>query len=391
MDEHTLKQHLIESFFQTLSYERKNSIDTILTETPFVENEETKNNFLCAMREALRYQQTNSSFFKAYCEHKNFNLEDLVSFEDLKKIPFLITDIFKTYSVSTNVDDTTLMTFTSSGTSGKKSHSLFNAISGNRTLYSTYHIYKSMGLVSEIKTNYLMMTYNPKVEDEMATSNSDMLVSLFAPANKIFYALDLKNKEMTFLVDEAVEQLRSYVIQNIPIRILGFPHHTVEMLKTYASKYGTCIFPENSYILTGGGWKGFEKLYGNGFNALGFIKDNTNLPLTNLRDVYSFVEHGVDYLDCEHHNKHVPNVSLVYVRNPKTLAILPDGEEGLLQFISPLCESYPNMSLLTTDFGYLNHNCLCGRDTAYITITRRASLSKTATCALTADELLLHK
>jgi phenylacetate-coenzyme A ligase PaaK-like adenylate-forming protein len=391
MDEHTIKQHVIESFFRTLSYERKNSIDTILTETPFVETEETKGDFLLAMKESLLYQQANSPFFKAFCEHKKFSLEDLLSFEDLKKVPFLITDIFKTYSVSTNTNDNALVNFTSSGTSGKKSHIALNAISGSRLLYSTYYIYKNMGLVSEIKTNYLMMTYNPDVEDAMATSNSDVIVSLFAPAHTMFYALDIKNKEMTFLVDEAVEQLRSYVIENIPIRILGFPHHTVEVLKKYTSKYGTCVFPENSYILTGGGWKGFEKLYGKDFDALEFIRNNTNLPLSNLRDVYSFVEHGVDYLDCEHHNKHVPNVSHVYIRNPKTLAILADGEEGLLQFISPVCESYPNMSLLTTDFGYLNHNCPCGRDTAYITITRRASLSKTATCALTADELLLHK
>lgn len=388
MNKDLIKKQVVEEFFKTLSYEKKNIVDELLNETPFVSNDKTRETFFLAVKESFIYQYNNSDFFRKFCTLKKFSPENIIQYEDLKKIPPILTDIFKVYELSTSTDDTTKVDFTSSGTSGKKSHISIDLLSGRRLLYSTFHIYKDMGILSENKVNYLMMTYNPNTEDSLATSNSDVIVSYFAPANKTFYAIDVENGEIAFLLDKAVDCLRNFVLDGLPIRILGFPHHTVKVIESYTKKFGKLIVPESSFILTGGGWKGFDKLYKENFDFKNFIEMHTTFDFKNVRDVYSLVEHGVVYLDCENHKKHIPSISQVYVRDPKTLAVLNNNEEGLLQLMTPLFDSYPNLSILTTDFGYVSSGCSCGRGTPYLHITGRASLSKIATCALTADQLI---
>lgn len=391
MDNTEVKKQVIESFFQTLSYKKKNLADDLLTGTPFDQNEKVDQTFLQALQENLTYQYEQSDFFKKFCEQKHFVPQDLQTIDDIKNIPFLITDVFKSYTLKTTTSDPITIEITSSGTSGKKSHITLDTISGVRLLYSTYHIYKAMGLMSTEKVNYLMATYNPEVERTVATANSDLIVSHFAPSNRRFYALDLKDGEMTFLIDEAVEELREFAKETLPIRILGFPHHIVKIIEAYSEKYGRLVTSENSYILTGGGWKGFAKLYGDHFDSQDFLKKRTSFDYKNVRDVYSLVEHGIVYLECEYHHKHVPNESRVLIRDPKSLEVLGDNTGGLIQLITPLFESYPNISILTTDFGYIDRHCPCGREAPFITITGRASLSKSANCALTADQLLDKK
>jgi hypothetical protein len=59
------------------------------------------------------------------------------------------------------------------------------------------------------------------------------------------------------------------------------------------------------------------------------------------------------YFENEQHHLQAPIYSEIMVRDPVTLAPLPDGEPGLLQVMSCLPTSYPGHSLLTEDLGVI--------------------------------------
>ncbi len=391
IDAQIKKQSILTEFFRTRSYPKKNIIDNILSDQPFSYNNKWEELFLEAMRWSLRHHINHSEFYQKLCSSRGFKPDNLRSFEDIWDIPYVLTDIFKFYSIDTKTDDSIKVEFTSSGTSGRKSRVVLDTISGQRLLYSTFEIYQSLGLVDfESSFNYLIATYNPLVAEEVATSNSDLIVSHFTSQKNIFYALDKKqnSEEIQFLLEEAVEKLLSFVNEGVPIRILGFPHHIVEILETYYSRYGKVEFPPKSYILTGGGWKSFSRSSKEKFNQWKFLESITNIPLENVRDVYSLVEHGITYLECEKHNKHIPNIALACARDPRSLLRLPSGEVGLIHLYTPIIESYPSLSILTTDYGVISESCPCAIGGPYLTITGRATLSRQATCALIAEQYI---
>jgi len=73
---------------------------------------------------------------------------------------------------------------------------------------------------------------------------------------------------------------------------------------------------------------------------------------SSIRDVYGFTEQlGVIYSDNGRGVRLAPVYSDVIVRDPVTLEPMPEGEPGLLEFITPLPHSYPGIALLVDDIG----------------------------------------
>ena len=81
-------------------------------------------------------------------------------------------------------------------------------------------------------------------------------------------------------------------------------------------------------------------------------------------DIYGFTEQmGLNYPDCPCGCKHVPLYSDVIVRDIATKEVLPAGQQGLLEFVSPVPHSYPGIAVLTDDIGMLlDGECEFGRD-----------------------------
>lgn len=383
-----IKYRILREFFRTHSYRKKNAVDDLVIDDVFTFSDSWKETFLKAMRHNLEHHVKYSEFFRQTCAAKKFE-KRLATFDEIWDIPFIMCDIFKHYDIETNTGDLFRTEFTSTGTSGRKSKVMIDTISGQRLLASAYYIYKALGMVSErTPVNYVMMAYNPDLDDNIGTTNSDVIISYFTPRKKTFFAIDKdRNGNLSFLKDETVENLREFVKEGLPIRILGFLHHTCEAVRAYNERYGRLEFPDGSAILTGGGWKDFVTSYGKDFNPFTFLKENSTIDLKNVRDMYSLSEHPIFYLECEHHNKHVPNVALACVRDPRTLERVPYGKTGLIHLYTPLIESTPLISILTTDYGYIGEACPCGKG-PYVKILGRAGLTKKTTCSLTADQFI---
>jgi hypothetical protein len=99
------------------------------------------------------------------------------------------------------------------------------------------------------------------------------------------------------------------------------------------------------------------------------------------------VEHGIPYVDCEYGHLHVPIYSRAHVFDPLTYEIKDYDEEGLLTLFTPYINSYPSISLLTTDKAVVKNDCPCGRG-PYIDLKGRAGKVKHKGCAIVALDKL---
>ena len=101
-----------------------------------------------------------------------------------------------------------------------------------------------------------------------------------------------------------------------------------------------------------GGWK---KLYDQKVSKEEFNKtlmEVFGVKNENILDIYGFTEQlGTVYVSRGDGLKEVPKISKVIVRDPYTLEVLNDNQEGLLQFLNPIPYSYPGLSVLTDDLG----------------------------------------
>lgn len=382
-----LRERIIREFFRTVPHPRKNLIDNIFTGSPFDFSHPWKDKFLDAMKWSFRHHYANSGFYRKLCIEKGFDGSRINSFDDIWDIPFVLSDVFKMYTIETRTPGLLRDEMSSSGTSGRKSKIWLDKISRQRLMYSLYHVNNALGLVGQKRSNYFLMAYNPALDETLGTTTSSVIMSYLAPKKSVFYGLDLdKEGRVGFLKDLSVEKLKKFIDEGLPIRMLGFVHHICEVIKSYSERYGRAIFPKDSYIISGGGWKNAVNPYGASFDLYRFLAERTTLDLKNVRDLYTLVEHEIFYMECENHNKHIPSVAIACTRDPRTMRRLGYGERGLIHLYSPLIESSPALSLLTTDYGYIGESCNCPIGGSYLKISGRAGVTKKVTCAFTADQ-----
>ena len=90
---------------------------------------------------------------------------------------------------------------------------------------------------------------------------------------------------------------------------------------------------------------------------------------------------GLNYPDCRYGWKHVHAYSDVIVRDEADLSVCQDGQQGLLQFVSPLQHSYPGNVVLTDDLGVVRHDtCQCGRVGKRFQVIGRAKKAEVRGC-----------
>ena len=104
-----------------------------------------------------------------------------------------------------------------------------------------------------------------------------------------------------------------------------------------------------------GGWKKLSNLRISKKHFTKAVINRLNIKSTNIFDIYGFTEQlGTIYPSNGFGDCKVSAFSQVIVRDVNTLKVLPDGESGFLQFISPLPLSYPGFSLINDDLGKIS-------------------------------------
>ena len=354
--------------------------------------EESDHIFTEAMKEAWDYHYHRNEIFRNICDAEQFDINTVKTPDDTARIPHLLVEAFKWYDLLSVDKSEIVATFTSSGTSGQKSHISWDKGSKERQTLMREHIVESYGLKSDEKVNYLIFAYSPAVSESKGAAYAHQMYATFAPANKKVFAIDAdENGKAFFSEKRCTDTFTDYQKDGIPLRIVGFPAFIYDTLLFMKANNLRFRFPKDSLIFIAGGWKTAEKESIPFDEFADLTKEFLGIDEHRIRDIYGFVEHGVPYMTCEHHHFHVPVYSRAFIRKPGTLELLPEGEKGLLHVVSPYNLAQPAISILSTDYAVVRSGCACGREGQYIELKGRAGLKKHEGCAITATELLSAK
>ncbi|MDD2960978.1 MAG: hypothetical protein PHR45_02705 [Muribaculaceae bacterium] len=346
--------------------------------------------FIDSIREMFAYQRANSVIFDGICRQYNFNIEDIKSEEDILRIPAIFVTAFKERKLLSVSQEEIVKTFTSSGTTGSKSQINWDKISMERQGFMRNSIVESYGLADyEQEVNNLIFSYDPTISGSRGAAHAHSSYAKFAKERETFFTITAdKYGEPEFRLDEGIKALERFSQSGLPLRITGFPAFGYMTLTELDNRGIKFQFPADSVLFSGGGWKNYTGKTISYPEYVELVNRVLGIGADRIRDVYGMVEHGVPYMTCEHGHFHIPIYSRVCAVSPKTMEILPDGETGLLKLITPYIRSTPALSILSTDLGYVESNCPCGREGKYIVLQGRGGVKKYAGCGISAAQLL---
>ncbi len=354
--------------------------------------DESNELFFLAMKESFAHHYNNSSVYRELCKKQNFSIENLKTEEDLSLIPSIFVDIFKKYDLISVPRSEIDVTYTSSGTTGQKSHISWDKESRLRQESTRGVIMKSFGLVGEKPVNYFCFTYDKNVSHGRGAARAHEAYTQFAPAKDKFFAIHSdSNNGSVFDVNECIDKFREFSETKCSLRIIGFPAFLSKTLDEMVKRNVKFNFDSESLLIFAGGWKSFadEAIPKDEFDKK--VEKHLGIPSSNIRDIYGFVEHGIPYMTCEKNHFHVPVYSRVFSREPGTLKLLKEGQKGLLHVLTPYNIAQPNLSVLSTDYIEVRNRCDCGRRGQIIILRGRAGKKKHSGCSITALELLNKK
>lgn len=347
--------------------------------------------FLEAMKESIEHHRTHCEFYEKLLKYNDFNIGDIKSVEDCAKIPIIPAQFFKYHEVLSIKKEEIKVHATSSGTQGQKSQIFLDEESIKLGTQMAIKAMKYHGLISIIPTNYLMLGYEPKPDNDMGNVKVALGMTRFAPAKERVFALRAIGNRYEIDYFGIINALMRFSRQRLPVRIMGFPSYLYMLLKAIKdSGIKPLKLNKRSLVLTGGGWKKFDEMMIDKRELYQLVEEYLGISSKNCRDFYSAVEHSVAYPECENHHMHVPIWSRVIIRDVKTLEPLGFNQPGFLSFISPLVSSVPISSIVMGDMAVLKNGkeCGCGIDTPYFEILGRAGTAKARSCAVAASEYM---
>ena len=292
---------------------------------------------------------------------------DSICFDDVDNyldIPFLPVRLFKELQLKSVPQDEVVKTMTSSGTTGQAVSRIYL----DRTTASNQQ--KAMvKIVSDFtgKSRMPMIIIDcPSVVKDRAmfSARGAGILGFSIFGTKKIYALDDDMK-----LD--VEGLRNFLEAHSGERILLFgftfmiwQHFYKELVRLKSE--GIDFDLSDGILIHGGGWK---KLISEAVSHDEFHKRLEDIcGLKNIHDYYGMVEQtGCIYMECECGHLHASVFSDVITRRAIDFSPCNVGENGIIQVVSVIPESYPGHSLLTEDEGVILgiDDCPCGRKGKY--------------------------
>ena len=324
--------------------------DILLQRDPFLYSSDCEELFYNSLREELIFHYEHNKMYRAFCEKKDFSPYSNFRLED---IPPISASVFKNLGerLSSVPSDDIRLKIYSSATSGIPSTVTIDKITSRRQSKAMIKVVQHF-LGKGLKP-FLIMDIDPR------SGYSSNLGARFAAvsgylkfSNKSGFFLSKKTDgSFYFNIEYIVNFLKE--VGDQPVVLFGFTYILYSYLLKDISKYQIKIpLPKGSKIIHIGGWK---KLESEKISKLDFNKKIASIFEINsydIIDIYGFTEQmGLNYPDFEDGWKYTPLYSRVIVRDPVTHEVLPPGNEGVLEFLTPIPHSYPGNAILTDDLG----------------------------------------
>ncbi len=351
------------------------TFNEILNIAPFELDKSRKNKLLTQrLRELTDFHDKHCREYHNILRAVNFDSEKVNLYNEL---PFLPVRLFKELELKSVSDSEIVKIMTSSGTTGQAVSKIFldkiTAMNQQRAMIK---------IVSDFTGSERMpmiIIDSPSVikNRAMFSARGAGILGFSILGTEKIYALD-ENMQLN------IKALREFLDINSGKKILlfGFTfmiwQYFYKALQNLSEKFNL----SNGILIHGGGWK---KLESESVSPSEFHdKLNEICGLDKIYNYYGMVEQtGCIYMQCEHGNLHASIFSDVITRRGFDFSECDIGENGIIQVVSVIPESYPGHSLLTEDEGVILgvDDCPCGRKGKYFRINGRLKRAELRGCS----------
>lgn len=327
--------------------------------------------------ELTRLHRQNCPEYREMLRVRAYEKQGGCSYKDL---PFLPVRLFKELSLQSVPQSEIVKIMTSSGTSGQKVSRIF--------LDRTTSANQQKAMV-KIVNDFTGATRMPMViidcpsvvkDRKMFSARGAGILGFSIFGSRKIYAL---NDDMQLDIEGLETFLSQYKEQKI--LLFGFTfmvwqyfYKELARLKREGKRFDL----SGAVLIHGGGWKKLasEAVSPEEFRAA--LKDVAGIE--KIHNYYGMVEQtGCIYMECEYGHLHASVFSDVIARRPENFSECEIGEQGILQVVSTLPESYPGHSLLTEDMGVIlgEDDCHCGRKGTYFKVYGRLKNAELRGCS----------
>lgn len=303
-------------------------------------------------------------------------------YDQLEDIPFVPVRIFKDMELKSVSSEAVFKTMTSSGTTGQKVSKIFL----DRTTSSN----QQKTLIKIVK-DFLGADRVPMLIIDSPDVVKDRKMFSARGAGILGFSIFASERQYALKSDMSIdyEGVRNFLDKHKgkPIFLFGFTFMIWQHFYREIEKNPGMFDLSQGILIHGGGWK---KLQNEAVDRETFHRElNRVCGLQNVYDYYGMVEQtGCVYMECEHGHLHASIFSDVIIRRGKNFSVCDVGEEGIIQVLSAIPESYPGHSILTEDQGIIlgEDDCPCGRLGKYFKITGRIKNAEVRGCSDTYEQ-----
>lgn len=342
--------------------EQMTYMDQLFSLPAYSDNEEQQRLYLKALQEELIFHYEHNDMYRQFCDRKGFDPHQEIT--SLEAIPPVAVSVFKDLGMglSSVPKEDIKLRLQSSATSGTPSTIVVDKITSKRQAKAMVKVIQEA--IGRERKPFLVMDIDPRSEFRaLLGARFAAITGYLNFASKAGYFLKAKDGVSYFDVD-AMQEYVAGIPADQPVVVFGFTYILYSnVLKAVKEKGITIPLSKGSKIIHIGGWKKLEseKISKELFNQQ--LADCFGIEPVDVIDIYGFTEQmGLNYPDCPCGCKHESSYVKVLVRDVVTNEVLPAGEEGKLEFITPVPHSYPGNLVLTDDLGMvIDGECPYGR------------------------------
>lgn len=318
------------------------------------------------LSELVRHHRAACAPYRRIVDHVAPGFEAATTVAD---VPHLPVSLFKTHELRSIPADEVFKTLTSSGTTGQTPSRVFldraSAAAQTRTLARTMQHW-----LGPKRLPMLIVDTRSVLQDRTQFSARGAGILGMAPFGRDhLYVLDAEPAELTAWLGKHAGE---------PVLVFGFTFMVWQHLPEGIDLNG-------GVLIHSGGWK---RLLEQAVSPAEFKRVITQRAgIERVHNFYGMAEQtGTVYVECEAGVLHAPDSGDVVIRDPVSWAPRPRGEQGVIEVVSTLPESYPGHALLTEDLGRVVHvdDCPCGRLGQALQIDGRVPKAELRGCSDTA-------
>lgn len=307
---------------------------------------------------------------------------DITHINSSEECPFIPVRMFKDMELKSVADDEIFKTMTSSGTTGQQVSKIFldrqTSSNQQKTLVKIVNEFTGKSRLPMLIIDSPAVVKNRQMFS--ARGAGILGFSIFASDRK--YAL---HEDMSIDFEGISEFLNKH--KDEKILLFGFTFMIWQYFYKELDKNSRKLDLSNGIMIHGGGWK---KLKNEAVEPQTFKNELKRVcGIAEVHDYYGMVEQtGCIYMECECGHLHTSIFSDVIARRKDDFSVCDYGEEGIIQVVSTIPESYPGHSILTEDMGTIigEDDCPCGRKGKYFKITGRIKNAEIRGCSDTYEQ-----